>query len=151
MVALVCVVAGSIAADGEFLDMNNFAERYAAAWCGQDPAAVAAFFSEGGSLTVNSGEPAVGREAIAAAARSYMTAFPDHVLTFDKLEERDGRTHFHWTFEGTNTGPGGTGARVRFSGYEDWLIGDDGLIQDSQGNYDEADYPRQLRAGPATD
>jgi nuclear transport factor 2 (NTF2) superfamily protein len=131
--------------------MNEFAERYAAAWCGQDPATVAGFFSEEGSLTINEGEPAVGREAIAAAARSYMTAFPDHVLTFDKLEQLDGRWRFHWTFEGTNTGPGGTGAWVRFSGYEAWLIGDDGLIRDSQGNYDAADYQRQLEAGPAED
>lgn len=149
MLALVCIVAGNIDAGGEIPDMNDFAERYAAAWCGQDPAVVAAFFSEDGSLTINGGEPAAGREAIAAAARSYMTAFPDHVLHFDKLEEVDGRVRFHWTFEGTNTGPGGTGARVRFSGYEAWLIGDDGLVQDSQGHYDEADYQRQLQAGPA--
>lgn len=145
------MVTGSVAFGGETPDMNEFAERYAAAWCGQDPATVAGFFSEEGSLTINEGEPAVGREAIAAAARSYMTAFPDHVLTFDKLEEADGRVRFHWTFEGTNTGPGGTGAWVRFSGYEAWLIGDDGLIQDSQGSYDEADYQRQLQADPATE
>jgi len=130
---------------GELEEMNDFAERYTSAWCGQDPATVAEFFSEDGSLTINEGEPAVGREAIAAAARSYMTAFPDHVLTFDKLEEADGRVRFHWTFEGTNTGPGGTGAWVRFSGYEAWLIGEDGLVQDSQGTYDEADYQRQLQ------
>lgn len=131
--------------------MNEFAERYAAAWCGQDPATVAEFFSEEGSLTINGGESSEGREAIAEAARVYMTAFPDHVIHFDKLEEVDDRVRFHWTFEGTNTGPGGTGAWVRFSGYEAWLIGDDGLIQDSQGNYDEADYHRQLQAGPATE
>lgn len=125
--------------------MYDFATRYAAAWCGQDPAKVAAFFSEDGSLTINGGEPSVGREAITEAARAYMTAFPDHVLTFDTLEEVDGRVHFHWTFEGTNTGPGGTGSRVRFSGYEAWMMGDDGLVQDSQGTYDEADYQRQLR------
>ena len=124
--------------------MNDFAERYTAAWCSQDPAAVAAFFSEDGSLTVNSGEPATGRDAITEVVRGYMTGFPDHVLLFDKLEQRDGRTLFHWTFEGTNTGPGGTGNRVRFSGYEAWLIGDDGLIQDSQGSYDETEYHRQL-------
>ncbi len=150
-VALVGVVAGSIAAGEELLEMNDFAERYAAAWCSQDPAAVAAFYSEDGSLTVNRGEAATGREAITEVVRGYMTGFPDHVLLFDKLEQRDGRSLFHWTFEGTNTGPGGTGAWVRFSGYEAWLIGDDGLIQDSQGNYDEADYQRQLQAGPATD
>lgn len=136
---------------GELEEMNDFAERYTAAWCGQDPASVAAFFAENGSLTINGGEPARGREAITEAVRGYMTGFPDHLLLFDKLEERDGRVRFHWTFEGTNTGPGGTGSRVRFSGFEAWLIGDDGLIQDSRGTYDEADYQRQLQADPATE
>jgi len=150
-VLLICMVSGSVVSGGEKTEMHKFAERYAAAWCGQDPARVAEFFSEEGSLTINGGEPSVGREAITEAARAYMTAFPDHVLYFDKLEDVDGRVRFHWTFEGTNTGPGGTGAWVRFSGYEAWLIGNDGLIQDSQGNYDEADYQRQLQAGPTTD
>jgi nuclear transport factor 2 (NTF2) superfamily protein len=124
--------------------MYDFAEDYTAAWCGQDPARVAAFFAENGSLTINGGEPALGREVITEAVRGYMTGFPDHVLLLDKLEESEGRILFHWTFEGTNTGPGGTGKRVRFSGYESWLIGDDGLIADSQGHYDAADYLRQL-------
>jgi len=145
LIALVGAGAAGTSHAGERPDMHDFAERYAAAWCGQDPAKVAEFFSEDGSLTINGGEPAVGREAIAAAARSYMSAFPDHVLYFDKLEDVDGRVRFHWTFEGTNTGPGGTGKRVRFSGYEAWLIGADGLVKDSQGTYDEADYQRQLQ------
>ena len=71
--------------------MSEFAERYTAAWCSQDPASVAEFFSRDGSLAVNGGEPAVGREAITEVVRGYMTGFPDHVLLFDKLEERDGQ------------------------------------------------------------
>jgi hypothetical protein len=46
---------------------------------------------------------------------------------------------------GTNTGPGGTGNKVRISGYELWKIGDDGLIAESQGHFDAADYERQLK------
>lgn len=38
---------------------------------------------------------------------------------------------YHWTLEGTNTGPGGTGHKVRISGYEEWKFGPDGLIEDS--------------------
>jgi hypothetical protein len=138
------VVAG-IAAGGTTPEMHDFARSYTIAWCGQNPAAVAAFFAENGSLTINQGKPAVGRAAIEAAVSAYMTAFPDHVLWFDKLDERDGRVLFHWTFEGTNSGPGGTGNRVRFSGSEAWLIGNDDLIQESEGTYDEADYQRQLQ------
>ncbi|WP_158093651.1 SMP-30/gluconolactonase/LRE family protein [Erythrobacter dokdonensis] len=126
---------------------TDFARRYAAAWSSQKPEAVAAFFAEDGRLVVNDGEPAVGRAAIADVARGFMEAFPDLVVAFDKLGERDGRRIFHWTLTGTNTGPGGTGASVRISGVEAWAMGPDGLIADSGGSFDAADYARQLEAG----
>ncbi len=47
---------------------TEFATRYTAAWCSQDPASVAAFFAEDGSLAVNEDAPAKGREAITAVA-----------------------------------------------------------------------------------
>jgi hypothetical protein len=52
---------------------------------------------------------------------------------------------YHWTFIGTNTGPGGSGNQVRISGYEDWKIGPDGLIADSKGHYDAQDWDRQAQ------
>jgi uncharacterized protein (TIGR02246 family) len=125
--------------------LNEFAKRYAKAWCSQNPENVAAFFAENGSLTVNNDAPAVGREAIAAIVRAFMRDFPDMTVTFDKLERRGNRTAFHWTLTGTNTGPGGTGNRVRISGYELWKIDNDGLIAESQGNFDAAEYERQLK------
>ena len=30
------------------------------------------------------------------------------------------------------------------SGFEEWTIGDDGLVAESQGHYDRAEYDRQL-------
>jgi hypothetical protein len=36
---------------------------------------------------------------------------------------------------------------VRISGFEDWLIGDDGLISASLGHFDAAEYQRQLQDG----
>jgi hypothetical protein len=48
---------------------------------------------------------------------------------------------------GTNTGPGGTGHRVRISGFEVWRIGDDGLIAESRGYFDSAAYRSQLERG----
>lgn len=127
--------------------LTDFARRYAAAWSSQKPAAVSAFYAEDGRLVVNDGEPAVGRAAIADVARGFMEAFPDLVVAFDRLGERSGRKTFHWTLTGTNTGPGGTGARVRISGAEAWAIGPDGLIAESDGSFDAADYARQLEAG----
>jgi uncharacterized protein (TIGR02246 family) len=127
--------------------VRDFAHRYTAAWCSQDPARVAEHYSDGGSLTINGGEPAVGRGAITEVARSFMTAFPDMQVLMDSLIVGDGSAQYHWTLIGTNTGPGGTGNSVRISGFEVWTMGDDGLIADSQGHYDQAEYDRQLQEG----
>ena len=87
----------------------------------------------------------MGRAAIAKEAQAFMTTFPDMVVTFDKLEPRGDATAFQWTLTGTNTGPGGTGNKVRISGYELWKIDKDGLIAESKGHFDAADYERQLK------
>ena len=129
--------------------MHDFARRYTAAWCSQDPASVAKHYAPEGSLTINGGTPSVGRAAITEAARSFMTTFPDMRVLMDDLLVRDGGSEFHWTLVGTNTGPGGTGHGVRISGFEEWTIGDDGLIAESQGHYDQAEYDRQLEHGAA--
>ena len=129
--------------------LREFAERYTKAWCSHDADAVASFFSPSGSLTINGGAPATGRAAIADAARSFMNAFPDLIVEMDGLSERQGRTIYQWTLSGTNSGPGGSGRTVRISGCEEWQIGADGLVADSQGHFDDADYRRQIE-GPRT-
>jgi uncharacterized protein (TIGR02246 family) len=127
--------------------LRDFAERYTAAWCSQEPERVAAHYAPNGSLTINDGAPSVGRDAITAAARSFMDAFPDMKVLMDDLRLDGDRTEYHWTLVGTNTGPGGTGNAVRISGFEEWTIGDDGLIAASLGHFDEAEYQRQLEHG----
>jgi len=128
-------------------ELHDFAQRYANAWCSQDPEKVAAFFAEGGSLSVNNGPPAVGRAAIAEVARGFMRDFPDMIVTLDDVSRDSDGTKFHWTLTGTNTGPGGTGKRVRISGYELWKIDNAGLIAESKGHLDSAEYERQLKHG----
>lgn len=125
--------------------LTGLAERYAGAWCSQNPESVAAFFAENGSLSVNDGVPAIGRAPIAKEAQAFMTTFPDMVVTMDKLVRDEEGTKFHWTLTGTNTGPGGTGKRVRIRGYELWKIDNDGLIAESKGHFDAADYEKQLK------
>jgi len=124
--------------------LRDFGERYTAAWCSQDPESVAAFFSANGSLTINKGAAAVGRDAIREVVDEFMTAFPDLILTMDDVRVDGGCAVYHWTFAGTNTGPDGTGRRVLFNGFEEWDIGVDGLIARSLGHFDEAEYHRQL-------
>jgi steroid delta-isomerase-like uncharacterized protein len=126
--------------------ITTFAKRYAEAWCSQNPESVAAFFAQRGSISINNGPPAVGRAAIAKEAQAFMTAFPDMVVAMDKLAHDDEGTKFHWTLTGTNTGPGGTGKHVRISGYELWKFDNDGLIGNSKGHFDSAEYERQLKS-----
>lgn len=125
--------------------LNDFTKRYTAAWCNHDAAGVASFHNDNSSLTINDGTPSVGRAAIAAAAQEFMTAFPDMIVTLDKLISTGAQTEYHWTLTGTNSGPGGTGNKVRISGYEEWRFGPDNLIAESKGHFDQADYNRQLR------
>jgi uncharacterized protein (TIGR02246 family) len=127
--------------------LREFAERYTEAWCSQDPESVAAHYAADGSLTINEGPPSVGRPAIAEAAASFMNAFPDMQVLMDDLVVRGDAVEYHWTLAGTNTGPGGSGRRVRISGVEKWTIGDDGLVAASEGRFDEAAYARQLEHG----
>jgi len=127
--------------------LRQLAEAYTAAWCSMDPARVAAHFAPNGSLTVNDGPPAVGRDAITATAQGFYDALPDMQVHFDDLAVEGDRVEYHWTFTGTNTGPGGTGNTVRVSGYEEWTLDGDGLIAASHGHYDAAEYARQLAEG----
>jgi hypothetical protein len=128
--------------------LRTMAAGYTAAWCSQDPTRVAAFFTPEGSLRVNDGAPAVGRDAIAAVAQGFMTAFPDMQVLMDDLDVEGGVLVYRWTLVGTNTGPGGTGGRVRIQGYEEWRVGPDDLIVSSLGHFDADQYARQLRQGP---
>ena len=143
----VCAVGACTPENRPMNDSSQFAElatRYTAAWCSHSASSVAAFYSQSGSLRINDAPPAVGRKGVEAAAQSFMTAYPDLVVKFDRLEPTGDRVLYYWTFIGTNTGPGGTGNQVRISGYEDWKIGLDGLIADSNGHYDTQDWDRQV-------
>src|SRR5262249_40125084 len=111
-------------------ELRGFAERYAEAWCSGDPARVAAFYSPGGTLRVNENEPAAGRAAITAVAAGFMSDFPDMRVHMDALVEDGEAPVFRWTLVGTH---GGTGRPIRISGFEEWRIGDDGLIAASLG------------------
>ena len=87
--------------------MQTFAEQHAEAWSSLDPARIAAHFAENGSLVINNGgTPSVGRAAVTEAARSFMTGYPDMVVTLDRLERVGDKYRFHWNFVGTKHRPG---------------------------------------------
>ena len=123
-------------------ELNDFAARYAKAWCSQNPEKVAAFYAKGASISVNGGPPT----PILDVTREFMRDFPDMIVTFDKVEPRGDRTAFHWTLIGAHVG---TGDHVRISGYELWKINDAGLIAESSGHFNAAEYERQVNGTPA--
>jgi len=123
----------------ELAKLEKFARRYAKAWCSRDPEKVAAFYAKSGSISLNGAQCV----PIAEVARGFMREFPDMTVAFDKLEPRGDQTAFHWTFTGTHAE---TGNHVRISGYELWKIDDAGLIAESSGHFDAAEYSDSLEA-----
>jgi predicted ester cyclase len=120
--------------------IGELARSYTEAWCSHDPARVAAHYAPGGMIAINGGEAA----GIAEVAESFIAAFPDIEVSMDDLVVRDDVVEYRWTFTGTSAE---TGKWVRIPGYEEWTIGADGRIASSRGNYDQAEYERQLQEG----
>ena len=94
---------------------------------------MAACFAEDRWLSINDAAPSVGRQAIAAAAQEFMTAFPDMVVAMDGVDRDGDRCVYRWTLTGPSSGAGGSGHGVRMSGNGQWTIGADGLIRQSLG------------------
>ena len=128
-------------------DLEVFAKSYAQVWCSQRPNFVSSFFSEDGVLQINDGSPAKGTEAITNVAKGFMDAFPDMVVSMDSLITKSEKIRFYWTLTGTNNGTNGAGNKVNISGFEEWNINKEGLIQESKGYFDKKEYERQLKFG----
>lgn len=128
-------------------EIKKVAEGYTAAWCSRSAEAVGAYFTEDAKSIINDGEPSVGRAVIAEAMGAFFADFPDLVLYMDGIRTGGNKAIFLWTLEGTNSGPGGTGNRVRICGWQNWRLSDDLLIAEADGGYDEAEYDRQVREG----
>jgi nuclear transport factor 2 (NTF2) superfamily protein len=121
--------------------IEELARSYTDAWCSRDPARVAAHYVPGGTIAINGGEPA----AIGEVAEGFVAAFPDIEVFMDDLVLReDGVVEYRWTFTGTSAE---TGESVRIPGFEEWTIDPGGLIAESCGHYDQAEYDRQLQQG----
>ena len=121
--------------------IEQLARTYTEAWCRRDPAQVAGHYIPGGMISINGGD-AVG---IAEVAEAFITAFPDiEVFMNDLVVRENGIVEYRWTFTGTSAE---TGKSVRVPGREEWTIAPDGLIAESRGHYDQAEYDHQLQHG----
>ena len=121
--------------------IEQLARSYTGAWCSRDPAQVASHYLPGGTIAINGGDAS----GIADVAEAFIAAFPDIEVFMDDLVLRDdGSVEYRWTFTGTSAE---TGKSVRVPGYEEWTLARNGLIAESRGHYDQADYDRQLQHG----
>ena len=131
----------------KIFDLEVFAKSYAQVWSGVRPNFDAMFLEEKGALHLNESKPAEGRAQITEVAQGFMRALPDMVVSYDSLVTKPTGTEFHWTLAATNSGPGGTGKKVKISGFELWQMGENGLILKSQGHFPTDEYNRQLEFG----
>jgi SnoaL-like protein len=121
--------------------VERLARAYTEAWYSRDPARVAAHYVPGGTIAINGG----AATEITEVAEAFIAAFPDIEVFMDDLILRDdGVVEYRWTFTGTS---GETGNGVRIPGFEEWTIAPGGLIAESRGHYDQAEYDRQLQHG----
>ena len=121
--------------------IEQLARAYTEAWCSRDPARVASHYVPGGMIVINGGDGA----GIAEVAEAFIAAFPDIEVFMDDLVLReDGDVEYRWTFTGTSAE---TGKSVRIPGFEEWTMAPDGLIAESRGHYDQAEYDHQLQHG----
>ena len=116
------------------------ARSYTDAWCGGEPARVAEHFAPGATIAINGGAPT----PILDVAESFTAAFPAMELLMGDVMIRDEVVEYHWTLIGDHSG---TGNHVHISGFEEWTIGDDGLVVTSLGNFDQVEYDRQVAHG----
>jgi hypothetical protein len=128
-------------------DIDIFARGYAQVWGSQRPEFVAMFYEDDGSLQVNDGEPATGRNEITKVAQSFMSRFPDMKVSCDSLVHQSNVIEFHWTLTGTDADPTGKGHKVKVSGFELWTMSEENLIEASKGTFSSEEYNRQLQFG----
>ncbi len=125
-------------------DIRDMAERYAEAWTSGSPDAVASFYEEDGRISINNGEPIVGRAAIAEMAQGFYSEFPDLVVHLDEIRTAGDNAVFLWTLEGKHSE---TGNFVKVGGWEEWALSDDVLVRESLGRFDSVEYDRQIADG----
>jgi len=115
------------------IDANAVAEMataYTNAWNSKSSEAVASFFAEDGAITINNGEPWIGRSRVRDMASGFYADVPDLTLTCDDVRCSGSHVVFVWTFTGHDAGSGNP---LEIRGWEEWEVGDDLKVRSSRG------------------
>jgi hypothetical protein len=126
---------------GDREHLFEFCRSYTDAWNSNEPTRVTEHFAPGALIAINGGAPT----PILEVAEAFMADFPEMELEMGNILTRDdGVVEYHWTLIGDHAG---TEKHVHISGFEEWTFGDDGLVAASLGNFDAAEYERQVAHG----
>lgn len=121
--------------------LEKLADGYTAAWNTGSADAVAGFYAEDGQITINRGDPWLGRTGVRDKAAGFFADVPDLALTCDGVRAAGDHVVYLWTFTGHDAG---TKNPLEIHGWEEWTLDDDGKVQSSLGWYDVENYARQV-------
>ncbi|MGO1117384.1 nuclear transport factor 2 family protein [Rhodovibrionaceae bacterium A322] len=124
--------------------VREMAANYAKAWSSGDPEAVASYYAETGQITINEGDPLVGRAAIAEMAAGFYAEFPDLIVRMDDVRPAGQYALFVWTLEGKHSE---TGNFVSCGGWEEWQLNEEAQVVRSFGHFDTEEYDRKVAGG----
>jgi uncharacterized protein (TIGR02246 family) len=122
-------------------DLAKLADGYTAAWNTGSADAVAGFYAEDGQITINRGDPWLGRTGVRDMAAGFFADVPDLALSCDGIRAAGTHVVYLWTFTGHDAG---TNNPLEIHGWEEWTLDVDGKVQSSLGWYDAEDYARQV-------
>jgi len=122
-------------------ELKKLAEGYTAAWNTGSADAVAGFYAEDGQITINRGDPWLGRTGVRDMAAGFFADVPDLVLSCDGIRAAGTHVVYLWTFTGHDAG---TNNPLEIHGWEEWTLDVDGKVQSSLGWFDAEDYARQV-------
>ena len=120
-------------------ELDEFAQRYAKAWCSPESGKRSGFFAENGSSDIER------RTADSGAGKRAQDSCNISGHDRDLRQTRAARRPNGISLDINRQSDAGTGNHVRISGYELWKIDNDGLIAESKGHFDAAEYERQLK------
>ena len=127
--------------------MQDALDGYINAWNSGDLTSLGNYFTENVQRYSPGGiSDADGLEDMREVMTAFLTSYPDVSVTVDEAWYYGNRSTIHWTFSGTNTGPGEeppTGNYVEISGLSS-LTYEDGKISEEEVVYDNLDFMEQL-------
>lgn len=126
------------------MSVQRMAESYAHAWSSGDPEAVVSFYRDDGRITINRGEPVIGRAALLDMVAGFYDEFPGLTVHLEHLRIAGDHVMFGWILKGKHAS---TGNQVSVPGWEEWDLDEDLKIRTSLGWFDGEEYERQIKEG----